>query len=507
MKGGEYYSVENGMNNFKVSAHKKLYLSENISSDYVKFIAPLFRINNYDIITDESERSKFKYLDLDVEKVEEPAITEPILYTSSAFKIIGNSKSIKVDNGVTSMLATVVAMTDSEMWIDCPLFRSPISIKGEWKGKVPKPIMNREFAFKTDDLYFFKESNGLFVSSDSTSGAKNNWLPLNGGLFDIVNGTFIDGKDLPMNINRFGLYVSNNLKIDQNGNVVDGEISINNRFAQTIIPGLNSYKSIKVTKLDFSNSQLTLNVDGENIERFVIDIVSDLKQLFGLTDSHFIKSNAFVDIDLFKTKTKRLLSTHVLNEYSDSIMSLIGEDIDSSLLQINQFLNDIRLKVGAEYYMIWDKNKVKIGKTNTYETIVAKLLNQQKTMFKSITVTNADGDINICDLIEFSVTLFDDSIQTGFVTRKNGEWELKLQLESEGADMNIEALIDDTLNPETDGSLINLLIQIINEIKETGTSDTYNDSVDMLLNDQRLDSIMDAIDQLLMRDNNCNIIK
>ena len=50
MKGSEYYSIENGMNNFKVSAHKKLPLSKNISSDYVKFIAPLFRINDYNII-------------------------------------------------------------------------------------------------------------------------------------------------------------------------------------------------------------------------------------------------------------------------------------------------------------------------------------------------------------------------------------------------------------------------------------------------------------------------
>ena len=73
--------------------------------------------------------------------------------------------------------------------------------------------------------------------------------------------------------------------------------------------------------------------------------------------------------------------------------------------------------------------------------------------------------------------------------------------------MNIETLIFETLNPETDGLLISQLMQIINEIKETGASDTYNDSVDMLLNDQRLDSIMDAIDQLLMRDDNCNIIK
>ena len=510
MKGGEYYSIENGMNNFKVSAHKKLHLSENVSSDYVKFIAPLFRVNDYNIITDESERTKFKYLDLDVEKVEGPVITEPILYTSSAFKITGDSKSIKVDNGVTSMLATVVAMTDSEMWIDCSLFRSPVSIKGEWKGKVPKPIMNREFAFKTDSFYFFKESKDLFVSFDTSlpkEQARGNWVSLNGGLFNINTGSFIDGKDLPIQVSRFGLHVSDNLKIDQNGNVIDGEILINNKIAQFIIPGLNSYKSIKVTKLDFSNSQLTLNVDGEIIERFVIDIVSDLKQFFGLIDSHFIKSNAFADIDLFKTKTQRLLSTHVLNEYSNSIISLIGEDIDSSLLQINQFLNDIRFEVGTEYSMIWDKNKVKIGKTDTYETVVAKLLNQQKTTFKSITVTNADGDINICDLIEFSVTLSNDSIQTGFVTRKNEEWELKLQMESEGIDMSIETLIFDTLNSETDGLLISQLMQIVNEIRETGTSDTYNDSVDVLLNDQRLDSIMDAIDQLLMRDDNCNIIK
>ena len=100
-----------------------------------------------------------------------------------------------------------------------------------------------------------------------------------------------------------------------------------------------------------------------------------------------------------------------------------------------------------------------------------------------------------------------DSIQTGFVTRKNEEWELKLQMESEGIDMSIETLIFDTLNSETDGLLISQLMQIVNEIRETGTSDTYNDSVDVLLNDQRLDSIMDAIDQLLMRDDNCNIIK
>ena len=171
-------------------------------------------------------------------------------------------------------------------------------------------------------------------------------------MFNINTGSFIDGKDLPIQVSRFGLHVSDNLKIDQNGNVIDGEILINNKIAQFIIPGLNSYKSIKVTKLDFSNSQLTLNVDGEIIERFVIDIVSDLKQFFGLIDSHFIKSNAFADIDLFKTKTQRLLSTHVLNEYSNSIISLIGEDIDSSLLQINQFLNDIRFEVGTEYSMI-----------------------------------------------------------------------------------------------------------------------------------------------------------
>ena len=100
-----------------------------------------------------------------------------------------------------------------------------------------------------------------------------------------------------------------------------------------------------------------------------------------------------------------------------------------------------------------------------------------------------------------------DSVQTGFVTRKNGQWELKLQIESENADVNVETLIFETLNPETDGLLISQLMQIINEIKETGTSDTYNDSVDMLVNDQRLDSIMDVIDQLLMRDDNCNIIK
>ena len=507
MKGGEYYSVENGMNNFKVSAHKKLSLSKNISSDYVKFIAPLFRVNDYDIITDESERSKFKYLDLEVEKIKESVNTEPTLYTSSAFKITGNSKTIKIDNGVTSMLATVVAMTDSEMWIDCPLFKQPMPIKGEWKRKVPKPIMNREFAFKVDDLYFFKESNGLFVSSDSTSGIKNNWVPLNGGLFNLDTDAFIGEKDLPIQVSRFGLHVSDNLKIDQNGNVIDGEITIDSRFAPLMISGLGTYKSIKVTKLNFVTGQVTLKADGELVERFVIDLVSDLKQFFGLTDSHFTKSNAFTDIELFKNKAKRLLSTHVLSEYSDLIMSLIGEDIDSSLLQINQFLNDIRLEVGAEYSMIWDKNKVKIGKIDTYETIVAKLLNQQKTIFKSITVTNTDGDINICDLIEFSVTLSNDSVQTGFVTRKNGQWELKLQIESESADVNIETLIFETLNPETDGLLISQLMQIINEIKETGTSDTYNDSVDMLLNDQRLDSIMDAIDQLLMRDDNCNIIK
>lgn len=507
MKGGEYYSLENGLNNFNISAHKKLFLSENISSDYVRFIAPLFRINDYNIITDESEVLKFKYLDLGVEKSKETIVTEPILYNSSAFKIVGDSKSIKVDTGVTSMLAKVVAMTDSEMWIDCPLFKTPISIKGEWKEKVPKPIMNREFAFKVDELYFFKQGRGLFISSDSTSGTKSNWISLNGGLLNINNNDFINGKDLPMQLERAGLHVSDNLKIDQNGNVIDGEISINKNFAQTIIPGLDSYQSIKVSKLNFTNSQLTLNVDGEIIERFVIDIVSDLKLLFGLTDSNFVQSNAFTDIELFKSKAKNLLSKHVLSEYSNQIMSLIGNDIDSSLLQINQFLNDIRLEVGAEYSMIWNKNKVRINKTETHETTVAKALNQGNKSFKTINIISFNGDLNICDLIEFSVTLSDDSTQAGFLTRKNGDWELRLQVEPMTVDMDVETLIFDTLDPESDGLLISELLKIVKEIKETGTSDTYNDSVDILLNDQRLDSIMDAIDQLLMRNEDCNIIK
>lgn len=115
MKGGEYYGMENGRNQFNISAHKRLPITEGSTSDYVKFIAPLFRIYNPDPVLDDSEVSKYSYLDTNKTIGEKPKQETSVLYNSSSFKIIGDKNSIKVDNGSTVMLATVIGLSDNEM--------------------------------------------------------------------------------------------------------------------------------------------------------------------------------------------------------------------------------------------------------------------------------------------------------------------------------------------------------------------------------------------------------
>ena len=526
MRGGEYYGSKDGRNQFNISAHKKLEITDGVTSDYVKFIAPLFRVYKSELVN-EIDPKNYSYLDsvFDVDK--EPIIeTVPVLYKSETFELIGDEKSIKIKYGekLTDVLwATVVGMSDTEMWVDSQMFKSPVRIPGNWENKVPKPLHKGKFVFKSDDMYFYKVTDGGFSSYDVSSNTVEHWISYNGVLLNIKSGTTLADEDVPLLSSllttRFGIYPSSDLKVDQNGRVVEGNLSITKELfnalfksSETIIDIPNK---IDVVELNFTNNSFKLNVNGEIIERFVVDdSVSDLKTLFGLNDFNFVKSNVVSETELFKNRLlDKISKNNNLQPFKEEIEKLIVDDIDYSIDQINMFLDDHKLKLGSEYTLEWKNKKIQINKTDTHETIVAQLLNANNLSFDNIQIIKTDdNNIVTCNSIEFLLYLSNNS-QSGILTKENGKWKMNLFVNSDLSKENVtsDLIYEEIFKVTGDDFIANsTFTSIVDEIVQNGYSSTYNNlsaKQDPLFDDERFSNILDMIDELLSNQDDCNIIK